>query len=294
MAGSWRRVMDVAGLGFLHAQAAWRTAPGTAAPSPGGPEVVVSLTSVPHRSGTLHLVIEALLGQSRPPQRIVLWLPAEGAPGDDSLPRLVRRQGGGGLEIRRVASDWPHMKLLPALREWPGAIIITVDDDIIYDRHLVASLLETAGRHPGVVVGHDSRSLTAGPGGGFRPYREWPKNAPDASVPGLAVMPQGVGGVLYPPGVMPAEVHDEALAARLSPRNDDLWFKAVTLRHGVRCVRATGVRRFGRVVSRRSQQRALVASNVHRAGNDHQWGALATHFGLTAAHLDDPSPSAVE
>jgi hypothetical protein len=287
-------VVDVAGLGVLHAQAAWRTTAGTAPPSPGMPEVVVSLTSVPHRIGTLHLVIEALLRQSWPPQRIVLWLPAARAPRDDSLPRLVRRQRDRGLEIRRVASDWPHMKLLPALREWPGAIIITVDDDIIYDRHLVASLLEVAGRNPGVIVGHDTRSLTAGPGGGFRPYREWPKNAPDASVPGLAVMPQGVGGVLYPPGVMPAEVHEESLAARLSPRNDDLWFKAVTLRHGVRCVRSAGLRRFGRVVSRRSQRHALVASNVHHAGNDHQWAALATHFGFTAAHLTDPSPSAVE
>jgi hypothetical protein len=234
---------------------------------------------------TLHLVTEALLRQSRPPERLVLWLHDASFRDDRALCHLVRRQQDRGLEIRRVPTDWPHMKLLPALREWPDAAIITVDDDIIYEPDLVASLLETGARYPGTVVCHDCRSLGVTATGDFLGYREWPKNAPEAVVPGLAPMPQGVGGVLYPPGVMPAAVHDESLAATLSPRNDDLWFKAVTLRHGVRCVRATGVRRFGRVVTRRSQHGGLMASNVRGHGNDRQWAALATHFGLTAAHL---------
>lgn len=109
--------------------------------------------------------------------------------------------------------------------------------------------------------------------------------SPEASIPSPAVMPQGMGGVLYPAGIFPPLVHDATLAARLSPRNDDLWFRAVLLLAGVPGVRALTAGRFGQIVSAASQRGGLLHTNVHGGENDRQWAALAEHFGLGARHL---------
>lgn len=53
--------------------------------------MVVSLTALPRRFGTLHLVLEALLSQTEAPARVALWLTQAHAPTDAALPGAVRR-----------------------------------------------------------------------------------------------------------------------------------------------------------------------------------------------------------
>lgn len=187
--------------------------------------------------------------------------------------------------MTRVATDWPHQKLLPALAAHPEADILTVDDDIVYPATLVAGLRAAARQHPGTVVGQVTRTVAVGPEGGFLPFLGWPKNPAEAAIPSPDVMPMGVGGVLYPAGIFPLLVQDAALAARLSPRNDDLWFRAVLLTVGVPGVRALTAPRFGQVISEASQRTGLLHTNVHGGDNDRQWAALVDHFGLEARHL---------
>jgi hypothetical protein len=246
---------------------------------------VVSLTALPRRFGTLHLVLESVLEQVESPTRVALWLTHAHAPTDAALPGAVRRLMRHGVSVGRVATDWPHQKLLPALQAYPDADILTVDDDIVYPPSMVGGLRAVARRHPGTVVGQSTRTLTVGPDGRFLPYLDWPKDVPEASVPSPAVMPQGMAGVLYPAGIFPGLVHDAALAARLSPRNDDLWVRAVLLTVGVPGVRALTAPRFGQVISEASQRGGLLHGNVLGGDNDRQWAALAEHFGLGARHL---------
>ena len=60
--------------------------------------IVVSLTTYPKRIDTLHLTIKSLMAQSRPPEKVLLYL------GDDVEDKLItkdlRHLVGKGLEIR--------------------------------------------------------------------------------------------------------------------------------------------------------------------------------------------------
>jgi hypothetical protein len=102
--------------------------------------VIVSLTSFSLRLKDLHLCIKSLLQQSYKPNKLILWLGNDVDVKDipDSLISLKKF----GLEIIiKNENLGSHKKYFYAMQEFPRDIIITVDDDYIYDRHLVRDLM---------------------------------------------------------------------------------------------------------------------------------------------------------
>jgi hypothetical protein len=51
----------------------------------------------------------------------------------------------------------------------------------------------------------------------------------------LRLLPLGVGGVLYPPGILHSEVVNAGVFLNICPTADDIWFKAMSLLKGVAC-----------------------------------------------------------
>lgn len=102
-------------------------------------EVIVSLTTYGKRLYDVYLAIESIMQQSMKPNRIVLWL------GDElknrPLPRILGFQQQRGLEIVFCKDIYSYTKLIPALRKFPNDIIITVDDDLIYNVDMVERLV---------------------------------------------------------------------------------------------------------------------------------------------------------
>lgn len=96
----------------------------------GNTEIIVSLTTYGRRLYRVHLTIESLMQQSMKANRIVLWLSDEFK---DTLPQTLLKQTKRGLDIRYCKDIRSYTKLVPSLREFPEATIITVDDDIIYE-----------------------------------------------------------------------------------------------------------------------------------------------------------------
>lgn len=202
------------------------------------PKLVVSLTSFPARITTVWASIETLMRQTLLPDAIVLVLSLDEFPGK-RLPRSLRSLERRGLTVRWVSvNTGSFKKLLPTRLAFPQATIVTVDDDILYSRNMLALLVEEHTRHPECIVGHrgwDPIVIEQG----YAPYHEWTRAkrraGPDSDP--SEVLLTGGAGALYPPNTPPDWLLlDIELARELSPLSDDVWCWGVA--------KATGVKRF--------------------------------------------------
>lgn len=235
--------------------------------------LIVTLTSYAARFPTLHLTLRCLLTQSVRPDRVILWL----SPDDlRRLPKAVRALEGAGLEIRETEDLRSYTKIIPALRAFPDAVLVTADDDVHYERHWLRALLGTWSGAADQIVCHRAHRFTLQKDGTVAPYESWPHDIREEPRPDL-IFPTGVGGVLYPPGALAPEVTDAASFLELAPRADDLWLYWMGRRAGsLYCIVKD---RQKLVVWPNSQAASLYAGNA-QTGNDFQIGPLVERYGL--------------
>ena len=197
-------------------------------------ELIVSLTSFPARIHLVHYAIHSLLKQSLKPNRIVLWLADSQFPGKEKdLPTGLLSLKPFGLEIRWCEDLKSFKKLIPALREFPGAIHVTADDDMRYSRHWLRSLYQSWQEHPKNITAGGIHPIALDDKLQPLPYAEWGWNPPD-SFPSFQNIQVGAFGVLYPPHCLHPEVLDSLACLRISPSSDDFWFWAHGVRAGTR------------------------------------------------------------
>lgn len=202
------------------------------------PRVVVSLTSFP---GAIHYAtgaIKSLLAGSVLPDKVVLYVTLSQF-GDQGLPaELVRLAADNAVfEIRNYDRDIrSYRKLVPALHDFPDAVVVTTDDDVAYHPNMLRDLLQLHRQFPDDILAHRAKRIRLG-----RPYKEWPKYRWYHFV-GKRIhrdfgnMPTGVGGVLYPPHSLKAEMIDEQLFTTIAPTCDDIWFWACAVANGRRII----------------------------------------------------------
>lgn len=194
-------------------------------------QVIVSLTTYGSRLNEVYLAIESLMQQTLKANKIVLWLDERTK--KSHIPNLLRFQQKRGLEIRYCEDLRSYTKLIPSLKMYPNDIIITVDDDVIYQNDMIEQLV-TAYMHDSSKIyflrGHQifftgKRKLAA--------YCDWVKKGAEGC--SLFNFPTGVGGVLYPPDSFDGEVFNKNVFLKICPYADDVWFKAMSLKKGVLC-----------------------------------------------------------
>jgi hypothetical protein len=234
-------------------------------------ELIVSLTSYPKRFDTLDLTLKTLMSQSVRPDRLILWIDPRHVP---LLPKAVTDLTRHGLAIEACEDLRAYTKLIPALRRYPAAAIVTADDDIAYPRRWLEALTEDY--RGDVITFHRCHRPRREADGSLAPYRSWEQNLPVAE-PDAEVFPTGVGGILYPPGVLSDEVLDQATFQDLCPLADDIWFYWMGRRAGAR------YRKVGRVFKLvswpGSQAQALLHQNVDQDANDAQIRQMTERFG---------------
>ena len=197
-------------------------------------QVVVSMTSFPKAIPFAIKAIQSLLKMSVLPDKIVLYLTFSQFK-DNSIPEDLEflSKSNPIFEIRNYNKDIrSYRKLIPALNDFPEAIIVTVDDDVSYHKHMLRDLLELHEQIPDAVLAHRVKKIKPD-----QPYRKWKKyrwyhflfqkihNAP-------ANLQPGVGGVLYPPHSLKPDMLDADLFTKIAPTNDDLWFWAAAVTNG--------------------------------------------------------------
>ena len=198
--------------------------------------VVVSLTSFEPRFKNLHLVLKSLLNQSFRPEKIILYL--DKTVSLDSLPVEILALQKFGVEIRNICEDYVcHKKYFYSMQEFPDKCIVTVDDDVIYSRNLIKKLYSSYLKYPGCVSAMRVHLITYDENGKCNPYNEWHWNYKKLLEPSPKLVSTGVGGVLYPPSVMPSETFAPQVFSKLCLGADDIWLKFNELNNGIDVVR---------------------------------------------------------
>ncbi len=231
--------------------------------------LIVSLTSFPPRMATIAGCIESLKLQTKRPDRIILWLSEDQFPGrESSLPAQLLACVDRDFQIRWVEGDiGPHKKYFYAMREFPDALVVTVDDDVYYDSNLIDELYQGHLARPTSVVTGRAHLVRFRPDGTLRSYDHWGyEHQHLRETETFALIPTGIGGVLYPPGSVPPQAFDLDAIKSTCLFADDLWLKMMTTANGYPVWMP--LRKFQYPNIRGSQDAALWRVNYFHQGND--------------------------
>ena len=201
-------------------------------------QIIISLTTYSKRIETVDKVISSLLEQSIAVDKIILWLDEEEITFEE-LPEQLKALVSERFEVKFCPNYKSYKKLIPTLKEYPNATLITFDDDISYPKDQVENLLLAHYENPNEVITNVARNILI-KDGQLQPYTTW-LHAFEEQVnkPLASLLPIGVGGVLYPKGSLNNEVSNIEAFMKHAPHGDDLWFKCMTIWNN-RKVIATG------------------------------------------------------
>ena len=240
-------------------------------------KLIVSMTSFPPRMDTLHIVITSILEQTVKADEILLWLAEEQFPNrlDDLPEELKTYEKKGQIRIRWCDDLKPHKKYYYTMKENPDAIVVTIDDDVSYDKRALEYLLLSYLEYPQSVSALRINIISM-KDGRFLPYSDWLKN-PDILVnkPSFELLATGCGGTLYPPHLLPEELFDKEAIMKTCLDVDDLWLKAMELVNDVPVVLAHHYRNYpnsNQIPG--SQKESLSSVNMYRNRNDEQLAVI--------------------
>ncbi len=243
--------------------------------------IVVSLTTHGTRIHTVAFAVESIFSQTLKPNKVVLYL-SEKEFSTRPLPLTLMRQQERGLEVRFVDDLGPHTKLIPALKDFPEAIIVTIDDDYMYPFDLLERLVRANEAHPRAVCCSHSRMMKSNQAGRLFPYDSFEMCFPASDYLSNNLLAEGFGGVLYPPRSLSEEVFNFEQLRKLAPSADDLWFKAMELLADTPVVQIARNRYWFQTITSEIavQDSGLKLYNNDKQGNDRQLKSLFSHYDL--------------
>ena len=193
-------------------------------------KITVSLTTFGKRIDDVYLAIESIAKQTLKPNRVILWLSKDEF-FNKNLPITLTNLQKRGLEIKYCRDLKSYKKIIPTIKECPNDLIITIDDDIIYNFDLIEVLYNNYLNDPTIIYCGSAKIMKIKDKRVFD-YNSW-QNVEEKSDASLINFPVGFGGVLYFPGCFNDEVLNEQKLLELAPSADDVWLKAMSLIKGV-------------------------------------------------------------
>ena len=225
---------------------------------------IVSLTSYPARFGKLPEVIESLVNQTVKPNKIVLVLTEEDR--KKLTPELCKMENDGKFEVIVAEEDLkPHKKYFYTMKKYPQYAIITVDDDIIFAKTMVETLLKGYQKHPDCVIARRVHKIVRNQFGFPRPYSEWVYECRTEKQPSMDLFATGGAGALYPPNILDvSEISPEEIKNILNA--DDVFLKSIEKRRNIKVLYVEDSADYY-VKDSETQKNALYKTNCH-GGND--------------------------
>lgn len=241
-------------------------------------KILISLTSIPERLEYVIYPVQCMLIQTMRPDQIILWLDEQRVH-DEMLPQRLLELRKYGLKICYVEDIGPHTKYYYAMQRYSEAVVITIDDDLLYQRTLIEGLMESHEKNPSCVCAywvwkmkfsiHGIPYMSSGYGIGMETDNDVPRND-------FAAL--GFGGVLYPPDSVDHRAFDKEKIRKLALKADDVWLKAMEVLHGTRVVKTPGRHQYPHIYH--SQTVALQHENVS-GNNDIVIKNVFLHYELT-------------
>ncbi|MBQ0028900.1 MAG: hypothetical protein KBT32_00510 [Bacteroidales bacterium] len=244
-------------------------------------EVIVSLTSYGKRLRDVYLTIESIMQGTVKPNRLILWL----EDGISDLPVLLQQQQQRGLEVRFCKDIRSYKKLIPCLKEFPEAIIITIDDDAFYNVDFLENLVNAHKNHPNCICANRVHRIRLDWNNLPMPYMKWDWCIQESGVSNLN-FGTGVGGILYPPHCFNEEVFNEKVFMDICKTADDVWFYAMALLNHTPIFKADTNSKLGEeyVLNEDNQDMGLFNVNTNQSSkkcsNDEQLCAVLNKYDL--------------
>ena len=244
-------------------------------------EIIISLTTHGKRIHSVFRTIECMFQQTYKANRIILWLGNKEYNTIEELPITLQNQIKRGLEIRFVKDIRSYTKLIYALKSFPNAAIITIDDDILYPCDFIERLVFNHSIHPTAICCNAARRLALKTPKEFYPYKT---NELETKIPKDYVnyIAEGFAGILYPPNSLNNEVFNEKVFLSLAPNADDIWFKAMALLNDtpIKSTRDENDVWEFILVDEDVQDIGLINENIYEDKNDKQLNAIFNYYKL--------------
>lgn len=163
-------------------------------------QVIVSLTSYPARFKYVPSVIDSILQNTMKPWKICLCIYKEDIPQlTKEIKDLVQTN-----KIELIVAEEnlkPHCKYYYTMKKYKTHPIITIDDDLLYDKDTVKSLYKNYILRPDVVSARRVHKIFYQDGVALG-YGKWIREYTKCKIPRKDLFATGVGGVLYPPDIL--------------------------------------------------------------------------------------------
>ena len=242
----------------------------------GNKRVIISLTSYPSRIKTVHIAIKSLIDQTYKADKIILWLAEEQFPNKEKdLPKQLLDLVPLGLTIDWCSDIKSYKKLVPALIKYPNDIIITADDDLIYNKNCIKSLIDTYKKYPNCIIANRTHYITFKNGkiNKFINWIFWNKYRK----PSYNVFPTTGGTVLYYPNCLYKDATNIELFSELAEYTDDHWFWAMAVINGTKIKLSEPY--FDKLkFIRETQEEGLSVFNCTGGNNDVSMEKIITHY----------------
>lgn len=245
------------------------------------PRIIVSLTSYPERINSVYIPIESMLNQTVKADKIILWLAKE------EFPNLYKDLPANLLELQKFGLyiEWcdenlkSHKKYYYALQKFPDDIIITIDDDLIYDKYLIEILLDSYKKFPRAISAMRVHLITAEEKNKDKiaPYRTWIKEYNKwFQEPSMQLFATTGAGTLFPPYSLSKKVFDKKMILENCLYADDIWLKIMQVLIKTPVVLANRYQPLSYIDG--TQENALWKSNVIDNKNDLQLNNLLNEY----------------
>lgn len=204
--------------------------------------VYVSLTSIYKNQDILLQTLISIVNQSEQPDTIFVYLSEDKYLIDDGFKdkKITNNnlreyiQNNPIIRIKWVKNTGPYRKLLPLLKEKYNndCIIITIDDDTIYDNNLIENLVNDYNKHK-CVIGYRGFTPSFDNIEHFNYYeRQTIQNR------NLYNFLTGKGGILYKPEFFHKTkdlVFNDGIYLDTCPTADDIWFYIIRILNNIDC-----------------------------------------------------------
>lgn len=243
------------------------------------PQIIVSLTSYPKRFPMIGLCLKSLCLQSVRPNHIIVWLGSDS--GENEVNKLRVQYSQYGVEIRwdNEKNLYSHKKYYYALQEFPDDIIITADDDLIYPRDWVESLLKSYKKNPECVSARRVHQIAWQQDGSPKAYSKWIGEI-RAEKPSHNLLATTGAGTLFPPRCFDKECFDSGVFMHYASTADDIWLKVMAILSNRKIVWANNKMPMPTTIDL-NQNDKLEKVNCEGGGNDVVFRQLCRYYKLS-------------
>ena len=246
-------------------------------------ELIISLTSYPDRMYDICYTLYSLFKQNLKPNKIILFLAEEQFPNrDKDLHKKLLEFTKHGLIVKYTKDIKSYKKLIPALNEYPNALIVTADDDIFYPQDWLEKLYNCWKDNKNYIICHRAHRIII-KGKKIIPYNNWEQEIITEKSSFLHFL-TGVGGVLYPPNFLYKDVLNEKLFQKLSPNADDIWFWAMAVLNDKK-IKIVDDEPFNKLIYINPEREiglnddiTLLSLNIYKNENDIQFEQVINHY----------------